>query len=71
MSGPGPAFAFGTSEPLFPATGYLSNVARNYDFSPDGSRFIMVKSVIGTMSRRPSLVYVSHWADEISSKTAK
>ncbi len=71
MSGPGPAFAFGTSEPLFPATGYLSSVARNYDLSPDGSRFIMVKSVIGTMSRRPSLVYVSHWADEISSKTAK
>ena len=30
----------------------------------------MIKSIIGTMSRRPSLVYVSHWADEIS-KTAK
>jgi hypothetical protein len=26
----------------------------------------MVKSVVGTMSRRPSLVYVSHWVDLIS-----
>jgi Tol biopolymer transport system component len=68
ISGPGPEFKYGKSEALFSAAPYRSSVARSYDLSPDGSRFIMVKSVVGTMSRRPSLVYVSHWADEISGR---
>ena len=47
IPGTGPAFTYGKSEPLFPAAPYLTSIARSYDLAPDGSRFIMIKSVIG------------------------
>ena len=64
-----PSFTQGTPVPLFPAGGYLANVARNFDISRDGTRFLMIKSVSSTApGTRPSLVVVSHWFDEVRPK---
>jgi len=69
MSAPisgGPSFTHGTPVQLFPAGQYYVEVARNYDVSRDGTRFLFVKSL--TRANRPSLVVVSHWLDEVRAK---
>lgn len=61
---PGPSFLFGRPVPLFQAGQYHVNVARNYDVTPDGKRFVMIKTA-GADGKGPSLVVVSSWAEEV------
>jgi Tol biopolymer transport system component len=57
-------FAPGKAIGLFPAGQYVVNVARAYDVSPDGSRFVFVKTA-NQARVRPSFVVVSNWFDEV------
>jgi Tol biopolymer transport system component len=61
---PGPSFVSGRPVPLFQADQYRVNVARNYDITPDGKRFVMVKTV-GTAGRGASFVVITNWAEEV------
>jgi len=48
-------------------TGAGNNVARQYDVSPDGQRFLMIKDAGGTdpTSAPASLIVVQHWTAEL------
>ena len=59
----GPPFEHDRPARLFPAGHYFVNVARNFDVTPDGKGFIMVKSPSG--SERQSIVVVTNWLDEV------
>jgi hypothetical protein len=62
----GPGFAPGRPVRLFEGTGYVGAGAqgggRTYDVSPDGSRFLMVRT--GDQSTTP-LVVVLNWFEEL------
>jgi serine/threonine-protein kinase len=64
----GPGSTFGNPELLFPAGRYFSFVAREYDVSHDGKRFLMIKPFDPVTGARPSLIVVSHWFDEVRAK---
>jgi eukaryotic-like serine/threonine-protein kinase len=65
----GPSFSYGRPVPLFPAGQYHVNVARNYDVSLDGKRFLMVKNAVSPGSQT-SMVVVTRWFDEVRAKLA-
>ena len=60
---PGSNFAYERPVRLFQAADYFVNVARNFDVTPDGKGFIMVKSPSG--SERQSIVVVTNWLEEV------
>ena len=62
---PGSSFNSGKPIALFPADQYYVNVARDYDVSSDGKRFLFLKSV--PPARRPTLSVITHWFDEVLS----
>ena len=62
----GPTFTHGRAVPLFPAGHYHVNVARNYEVSPDGKRFLMVKAA--AVPPRSSMVIVTDWFAEVLEK---
>jgi serine/threonine-protein kinase len=67
---PGPTFTSGAPRPLFPLAGYRG--ARNrqqYDISPDGRRFVMIKE-LGDDSRG-NAVYVENWFAELKAQLKK
>jgi len=64
----GTSFSHGPPVRLFPAGQYAVEVARNYDVSVDGTRFLFVKNL--TSGNRPSVVVVSRWLDEVGTKMA-
>jgi tricorn protease-like protein len=66
---PGLTFSHARPIPLFPASQYHVNVARNYDVSPDGKRFLMVKNA-QSATTRPAMVIVTRWFDELRAKLA-
>jgi Tol biopolymer transport system component len=57
---------YGKPVELFPAAQYYVEVARNYDVSVDGTRFLFVKSL--STANRPSLMVVSHWLDDVQAR---
>ena len=60
---PGSTFAWGVQKVLFPASGYLHNIyGRNYDVSPDGSRFVMLRGETGST---PHVVVVFDFLKEL------
>jgi len=64
---PGPAFTPSNPTALFSLTGYRR--ARNrqqYDVSPDGQRFLMIREQSGTANR--GVVYVENWLTELRAK---
>jgi hypothetical protein len=64
---PGPVFNPGNPRTLFSLAGYRR--ARNrqqYDVSPDGQRFIMIREQSGTANR--GVVYVENWLTELRAK---
>ena len=63
---PGPTFAHEKPVPLFPAGKYYVNVARGYDVSPDGRRFLMIKNA----GDRPSMIVITNWIDEVRAALA-
>ena len=54
---------------LFPAGHFFVNVARNYDLSPDGNGFVMVKNA--GVAARQSIVVVSNWFEELRTKMSE
>ena len=64
---PGSTFTQGNRSHLFPAGQYYYNVARNYDVSVDGRRFLMIKNTARS-ENRPAIVVVNHWIDEVRAK---
>ena len=64
---PGPVFNPSNSRTLFSLAGYRR--ARNrqqYDVSPDGQRFLMIREQSGTANR--GVVYVENWLTELRAK---
>jgi hypothetical protein len=57
--GPTPAFAVGTARPLFDGAFDVSDLDRNFDVSPDGKRFLMVRSE--TADALPQFRVVFNW----------
>ncbi len=64
---PGSTFTQGKPSYLFPAGHYYYNVARNYDVSVDGRRFLMIKNTARS-ENRPAIIVVNHWIDEVRAK---
>ena len=64
---PGATLTLGTPEPLFSIAGYRG--ARNrqqYDVSPDGQRFLMIKLLDD--GQQAQAVYVENWFTELKAK---
>ena len=65
---PGPTFKAGPPQILFEGA-YLfgsPNGLRTYDVSPDGKRFLMIKSPVDSQDSAPmSLIVVQNWFDEL------
>jgi serine/threonine-protein kinase len=63
-----PSFAVQSTRVLFNAAEFVqSSISRrNYDVSPDGQRFLMVRRADG--ARRGQVVVVENWAEEIRRK---
>jgi hypothetical protein len=61
------SFAYDRAAPLFQTRAYYAAVARNYDASPDGKRFVMVKETFYP-GGRPSLIVVAHWDAQMRAK---
>jgi eukaryotic-like serine/threonine-protein kinase len=66
---PGSIFTHEKPSQVFPAGQYYYNVARNYEVSVDGTRFLMIKNAARPDSR-PSIIIVHHWTDEVRAKMA-
>jgi serine/threonine-protein kinase len=62
----GQSFTHRTPVQLFPVRQYYVELARNYDVSADGTRFIFIRNLGG--ANRASLVVVSRWFDEVRAK---
>ena len=60
-------FRHGRPLGLFRAGHYFTFVSRNYDLTPDGKGFIMIKND-ATAGERPSIVVVTNWFDEVRAK---
>jgi serine/threonine-protein kinase len=66
---PGQAFAYGKAAGLLPVGHYYVNVARGFDVSPDGSRFLFVKH--SATAARPSMAVVTNWIDEVRASVSQ
>jgi Tol biopolymer transport system component len=64
----GSGFNFGTPQPLFDASPYVMDMSRMFDVSPDGQRFLFVKSVSSDSSVRPSIVIATNWFEEVKAR---
>jgi hypothetical protein len=68
---PGPAWT-ATAPTLLVKDGYRTspgNPGRTYDISPDGQRFLMIKtSAAGGTAAAASLVVVQHWFEELKQR---
>jgi hypothetical protein len=66
---PGQAFSTAAPQAVFNARNYfLPLVARGYDVSPDGRRFLMLKPEADAAANdriTPELVVVEHWTAEL------
>jgi serine/threonine-protein kinase len=58
-----PVFAAGTPKPLFDGTFEFSDLNRNFDVSPDGQRFLMIRS--DTAEAPSELRFVLNWAEQL------
>ncbi len=61
-----PAFSAGTPTKVFDTPYYTRATGRTYDVSPDGQRFLMIKTS-GT-EQAPSMVVVLNWLEELKVK---
>jgi len=63
-----PVFTYSTPEVLFKGS-YFRSRNRNYDISPDGQRFLMLKEVgqteEGSAPIQDALVIVENWFEEL------
>ncbi len=59
-----PGFTRGNPEVVFEGNYYLAAGGPNYDVSPDGERFLMIKQV-QSVSATPQIVIVQNWFEEV------
>ncbi len=59
----GNTFDRGTPRPLFPDV-YHDTAGTQWDISPDGQRFLMIKSNDGSATG-DQIIVVQHWFDEL------
>jgi hypothetical protein len=60
-------FRPGAPRVLFPVNAYRAAINRQqYDVSPDGQRFLMIRDLGGNASG--SVVYVENWLEELKAK---
>ena len=69
VRGAGATFTRGNPEVLFEAQGYFTTgpVGRTYDVSPDGERFLLIKT--GTTDEtgaRPDIILIQNWFEELN-----
>jgi hypothetical protein len=65
-SSDGASLVTGAPTPLFTGEYYFVQAGRTYDVSPDGKRFLMIKSApSGTPSAALQLVVVLNWVEEL------
>jgi serine/threonine-protein kinase len=65
----GTSFTYGKPQPLFDASVYWGRVGQAFDISPDGKRFLMIKTATnGAIETHPSIIVVSHWFDEVKAR---
>ncbi len=69
-----PTFSVGTPEPLF-ESGYDVDISAggiggnpNYDISPDGQRFVMVRTTVESGRESPTLNIVLNWFEELKAR---
>ena len=62
----GATFSHGRPVALFPAGHFFVNVARNYDLTPDGKGFIMVRNA--TTPERHAIAVVTNWFAEVRAR---
>jgi hypothetical protein len=69
---PGTAFTAGSPRVIFEGDYLAPQVGRNYDVSPDGKRFLMIKPSQPTKTATPTqLVVVLNWFEELKRLTRK
>jgi hypothetical protein len=63
----GAAWAAGTPTKLLDEGYFLpgGNPGRVYDISPDGQRFLMIRTGSGSGTERPQIVVVQNWLEEL------
>ncbi|MDH3506285.1 MAG: protein kinase [Gammaproteobacteria bacterium] len=61
---PGPAFVAGNPRPLFEDNYILGPGGRNFDFSPDGEAFLMIRS-LEDATIAPQIIIVENWFEEL------
>ena len=61
-----PSLDFGNPEVVFEGSDFYSGAGRTYDVSPDGKRFLMIKTGgAGDETSLPELVVVLNWFEEL------
>ncbi len=61
-----PSFTFGNPAIIFEGFSTLGALGRNYDISPDGKRFLMIKEgVPGDEAHATQVILVQNWLDEL------
>jgi len=60
-----PTFRAGTPRKLFEGRYFAQLLGRTYDVSPDGQRFLMIKSSSTAPPMRPRIVVIDHWTGEL------
>ncbi|MDH3418491.1 MAG: protein kinase [Gammaproteobacteria bacterium] len=61
---PGPAFVAGNPRPLFEDNYILGPGGRNFDVSPDGEAFLMIRS-LEDATIAPQIIIVENWFEEL------
>ncbi len=68
-SAPGAPFSYGTPKPLFDVSPYsFPSIARTYDISADGSRFLLLRRNRTAERPRDAMTIIVHWAEELRAK---
>ena len=66
--GPGDDFRAERPQRLFDAAPYQGRLGPDYEVTPDGGRFLMIRSAADTPASRVQLVLVQHWIDELRAR---
>ena len=61
----GATFEFGSPSVVLETRYYLVGEGRNYDVSPDGERFLMIKEGTATESETQQIIVVQNWFEEL------
>ena len=68
---PAPTFQVGRPIRLFEISPFGSRLGPDFDVTPDGTRFLMIRAAADTPSSRVRLVIVQNWIRELLEKTGR